>query len=73
LITIINQKGEEFSRLGIYRICKKYLSMALPPNPKRLKLINPVCSKLLIPEAKNKFSKFGRFQGWQIHYNEIIE
>jgi len=27
----------------------------------------------LFPEAKNKFSKFGLFQGWQIHYNEIVE
>jgi site-specific recombinase XerD len=33
----INQRGEEFTRHGIYRICKKYLSMALPP--KRLRII----------------------------------
>lgn len=38
----INQRGEGFSRHGIYRICKKYLSRALPP--KRLKTINPAHS-----------------------------
>jgi len=38
----INQRREEFTRHGIYRICKKYLTMALPV--KRLKLINPVHS-----------------------------
>lgn len=38
----INQRGEGFSRHGIYRICKKYLSKALPP--KRLKTINPAHS-----------------------------
>ena len=38
----INQRGEELTRHGIYRICKKYLSIALPP--KRLKYINPVHS-----------------------------
>ena len=38
----INQRGTELTRYGIYRICKKYLSMALPP--KRLKDINPVHS-----------------------------
>jgi len=38
----INQRRDEFTRHGIYRICKKYLSMALPP--KRLKAINPVHS-----------------------------
>lgn len=38
----INQRREELTRHGIYRICKKYLSMALPP--KRLKAINPVHS-----------------------------
>ena len=38
----INQRGEELTRHGIYRICKKYLTMALPV--KRLKLINPVHS-----------------------------
>ena len=38
----INQRGEELTRHGIYRICKKYLSNALPP--KRLKYINPVHS-----------------------------
>jgi len=38
----INQRRDELTRHGIYRICKKYLSMALPP--KRLKAINPVHS-----------------------------
>lgn len=38
----INQRGEELTRHGIYRICKKYLSMAL--SPKRLNTINPVHS-----------------------------
>lgn len=38
----INQQGEELTRHGIYRICKKYLTMALPA--KRLKAINPVHS-----------------------------
>ena len=40
----INQRREELTRYGIYRICKKYLTMALPP--KRLKAINPVHSFL---------------------------
>ena len=38
----INQRAEEFTRHGIYRICKKYLSIALPP--KRLRTISPVHS-----------------------------
>lgn len=38
----INQRGEQLTRHGIYRICKKYLSMAL--SAKRLKYINPVHS-----------------------------
>jgi len=38
----INQRGEEFTRHGINRLCKKYLSMALPP--KRLKQISPAHS-----------------------------
>jgi site-specific recombinase XerD len=38
----ISQRGEELTRHGIYRICKKYLSKTLPP--KRLKYINPVHS-----------------------------
>jgi len=38
----INQRREELTRHGIYRICKKYLTIALPV--KRLKLINPVHS-----------------------------
>jgi site-specific recombinase XerD len=38
----INQRGQELTRHGIYRICKKYLSKTL--SPKRLKIINPVHS-----------------------------
>ena len=38
----INQRKEEFTRHGIYRICRKYLSMAL--SAKRLKQINAVHS-----------------------------
>ena len=38
----VNQRGEELTRHGIYRICKKYLLKSLPPN--RLKYINPVHS-----------------------------
>jgi integrase/recombinase XerD len=38
----INQCGKQLTRHGIYRLCKKYLRMALPP--KRLKDINPVHS-----------------------------
>ncbi len=38
----INQRNEEFTRHGIYRICRKYLTMAL--SAKRLKPLNPVHS-----------------------------
>lgn len=38
----VNQLGKEFTRHGIYRICRKYLFKAL--SPKRLKNINPVHS-----------------------------
>ena len=38
----ISQRGEELTRHGIYRICRKYLEKAL--SPKRLKNINPVHS-----------------------------
>jgi len=38
----INQRRTEFTRHGIYRICRKYLSKSL--SPKRLKNINPVHS-----------------------------
>jgi integrase/recombinase XerD len=38
----INQRREEMSRHGIYRMCKKYLQKAL--SPKRLRNINPVHS-----------------------------
>lgn len=38
----INQRGKELTRHGIYRLCKKYLSAALPQ--KRLRNLNPVHS-----------------------------
>lgn len=38
----INQRGEQFTRHGIYRICKKYLTLTLPQ--KRLDVLNPVHS-----------------------------
>ena len=38
----INQRGEGLTRHGIYRLCKKYLSMVL--TPKRLRTISPVHS-----------------------------
>jgi site-specific recombinase XerD len=38
----INQRGKELTRHGIYRICKKYLTAALPL--KRLKTLSPVHS-----------------------------
>ena len=38
----ISQRGEELTRHGIYRICRKYLCKTLPP--KRLSNINPVHS-----------------------------
>jgi len=38
----INQRGEEFTRHGIYRICNKYLTKTL--TPKRLKYISAVHS-----------------------------
>ena len=38
----INQRSRQFTRHGIYRLCKKYLHRAL--SPKRLKDINPVHS-----------------------------
>jgi site-specific recombinase XerD len=38
----ISQRGEELTRHGIYRVCRKYLTKALPP--KRLRNINPVHS-----------------------------
>jgi site-specific recombinase XerD len=38
----INQRGEEITRHGIHRLCKKYLRKAL--SPKRLNNINPVHS-----------------------------
>ncbi len=38
----INQRGEQFTRHGIYRICKKYLQTVLPQ--KRLDVLNPVHS-----------------------------
>jgi integrase/recombinase XerD len=38
----INQRGKELTRHGIYRLCKKYLTAALPQ--KRLKTLSPVHS-----------------------------
>lgn len=38
----INQQGEELTRHGIYRLCKKYLCLALPQN--RLKNLHPAHS-----------------------------
>lgn len=38
----INQRGKELTRHGIYRVCKKYLTAALPP--KHLKMLSPVHS-----------------------------
>ncbi len=38
----INQRGKELTRHGIYRVCKKYLTVALPQ--KRLKNLNPIHS-----------------------------
>jgi site-specific recombinase XerD len=35
----INQRGEELTRHGVYRLCQKYLVRALPP--KRLKYLSP--------------------------------
>jgi len=38
----ISQRGKELTRHGIYRVCKKYLTVAL--TPKRLKTLSPVHS-----------------------------
>ncbi|MFH1124871.1 MAG: tyrosine-type recombinase/integrase, partial [Pseudomonadota bacterium] len=38
----VSQRGEELTRHGIYRLCQKHLTKALPP--KRLQNINPVHS-----------------------------
>ena len=38
----INQRGEEFTRHGIYTLCKKYLGLALPPH--RTANLHPVHS-----------------------------
>jgi site-specific recombinase XerD len=38
----INQRGEKFTRHGIYWICRKHLTLILPEE--RLKILNPVCS-----------------------------
>ena len=38
----INQRAKELTRHGIYRVCKKYLNIALPQ--KRLRNLNPVHS-----------------------------
>jgi len=53
----INQRREEFTRYGINRLCKKYLSLALPP--KRLININPAhslrhsCAMRMLYEGKD--------------------
>jgi len=53
----INQRGEEFTRYGINRLCKKYLSLAVPP--KRLININPAhslrhsCAMRMLYEGKD--------------------
>jgi len=53
----INQRGQEFTRFGINRLCKKYLSLSLPP--KRLININPVhslrhsCAMRMLYEGKD--------------------
>ena len=41
-VLFINQRGETLTRHGLYRLCQKYLRLALPP--KRLKNLNPVHS-----------------------------
>ena len=41
-VIFINQRGEEFTRHGIYKICKKHLSKVLSAN--RLKVLNPAHS-----------------------------
>ena len=38
----VNQRGEKFTRAGINKICKNYLSYALPKE--RVKVLNPVSS-----------------------------
>jgi len=38
----INQRGEEFTRHGIYSLCSKYLRLALPPN--RIAALHPAHS-----------------------------
>jgi site-specific recombinase XerD len=53
----INQRGEGFTRHGINRLCKRYLSMALMP--KRLEAINPAhsfrhsCAVRMLYEGSN--------------------
>ena len=52
----INQRRAAFTRYGINRLCKKYLSRIL--SPKRLKLINPAhsfrhsCAVRMVAEGK---------------------
>jgi site-specific recombinase XerD len=50
----INQRGEQLTRHGLYRLCRRYLRIAL--SPKRLKYINPVHS-FRHSCAVNMFSK----------------
>ena len=53
----INQRGQEFTRFGINRLCKKYLSLALIP--KQLNNISPVhsfrhsCAMRMLYEGKD--------------------
>ena len=60
----VNQRREELTRHGIYRICKKYLTLALPP--KKLIHLNPahcfrhscavemLCRRCPITDIKNR-------------------
>ncbi|MDH3347825.1 MAG: site-specific integrase [Desulfobulbaceae bacterium] len=56
-VLFVNQRGEELTRHGIYKICKKYLSKALPAN--RLKVLNPAhsfrhsCAMNMLIEGKS--------------------
>ncbi len=53
----INQQAEQLTRHGLYRLCRRYLHMAL--TPKRLRFINPVhsfrhsCAVNMLSEGKS--------------------
>ena len=53
----INQQGEQLTRHGLYRLCRRYLRIALPS--KRLRYINPVhsfrhsCAVNMLSEGKS--------------------